>query len=364
MKKISARKLGVLLLLISITTSFIIIEGILRIIEYRSDITFKKDESDFIRYHESLHYTYRPNLNITLKNENYTVQVHTNSLGYRDEEWTTNANNINILIIGDSFSVGHGIDKTKRWSHLLEKMLNKKIGYTMHFKTCNAAVSGYSLRQIYNTSEELLPLIEPRMVILGLNIDGFNRLSDPYVYFNGFSLRKSKIHFSRVDGNQLFILHTKNLLLQDIEIFFIKNSKLYNCAISKLLQLKQAFNKKRADRLLKDNVDEVKNLITDLHSKLASKKIRLIVVPVIQHDRCKEFEAHTIKTYNALLLYFRNNKIEYIDIYTSFKEEISKGGNLWIRKDAHWNETAHSIVAKLLFEYIKEDQGLQTIRKP
>ena len=95
----------------------------------------------------------------------YTVD--TNSLGFRDREFSIEADPsvIRIAVLGDSFTYGWGVDEKESWPRILEDMLNQK-GYPV--VVLNLAKPGYFPFMYASYAKHYLPLIKPDIVLIGL----------------------------------------------------------------------------------------------------------------------------------------------------------------------------------------------------
>lgn len=70
-----------------------------------------------------------------------------------------------IIVLGDSLSSGHGIDREQSWVALLQKRLDE-LGY--HYKVVNASISGDTTLQGLRRFPQLLQNYEPAVVIIEL----------------------------------------------------------------------------------------------------------------------------------------------------------------------------------------------------
>jgi hypothetical protein len=94
--------------------------------------------------------------------------VHFNSLGLRDREFSSNKpeNTFRILVLGDSQTLGHGIDRLEdTYPKKLEKKLNQKSS-NINFEVINVADSGWNTdTQLYKFLQYGIKL-DPDLVIL------------------------------------------------------------------------------------------------------------------------------------------------------------------------------------------------------
>ncbi len=352
LKKISK---NIFLLFTSLTIFFLLTEIVLRLIIGTSILSHDKNDSDYIQYDKDVKYIYKKNIKTIIKNNDYQINVEINSFGYRDKEWKLQTNNKNILIVGDSYTAGFGINVEDRWPNVLSNLLNTNP--INKYDLYNAAVSGYNLEQMEKTIEKLIPIVKPRKVILGLTIDALDRLNDPYVYFHGFSLKQSKAPYAKIYGNELYFHHFKNSFLRAIEYYPLKYSVLYNFIISKLIILKQKFIYDKNRQNNNSVLIKTKNILAELNSKLNGENIKLIILPIIQHKaREKKFSKLVLERYNDLKSFCENNSIQYVDLLPKFKEALTGIKSFWINKDPHWNKQANEVAAKVLFQNLTKEK--------
>lgn len=342
-------KKNILLLLSTIILLLILTETVLNFIGYRSTSLMDKDESDFIVYNREVNYVYRPNQDFRINNENYNVGIQTNSYGYRDGEWTFQ-NGITFLVVGDSYSAGFGVETHERFSDLLKNNLRN---LKQKIAVYNAAVSGYNLIQMNKTILKWIPKITPNAVLLGLTIGDLERIEDPYVYYHGFSLKKSKVPFARIEDGHLLITHFRSNILQNIETFFLRYSKLYQFLIIKLIEIKAFYftAKIEENNLL---LSKTKKIISTLADTLKMRGTQLLILPIIQNDKNGNINFEIKRRYNDLKNFFNSKNIEMVDILLRFEDELESGVSFWIKNDPHWNKAAHQLAADLLTDNINK----------
>lgn len=95
----------------------------------------------------------------------YTVD--TNSLGFRDREFSVEADPevIKIAVLGDSFTYGWGVAEEESWPRILENMLRQK-GYPA--VVLNLGKPGYFPFMYASTAIYYLPALKPDIVLIGV----------------------------------------------------------------------------------------------------------------------------------------------------------------------------------------------------
>ncbi len=89
--------------------------------------------TDCGQYDPDLFYTLAPG-ECVFENREFSTKIYSNSEGIRDDE--ASLDDPEVVVIGDSFSMGWGVEQQECYAHLLESMLNGK-------KTLNASISSY-----------------------------------------------------------------------------------------------------------------------------------------------------------------------------------------------------------------------------
>jgi lysophospholipase L1-like esterase len=112
------------------------------------------------------------------KNE-YAITIETNSLGQRGPE--PDASEYSILVLGDSFVFGQGVEENEAFTSLLSKSLREK-GKSV--SVANAGVPGYSTKQELAYLEKYLEKETPDLVVLGFfaGNDVYGNLENDFRY--------------------------------------------------------------------------------------------------------------------------------------------------------------------------------------
>ncbi len=157
---------NILLLLCTILLFFIGAELALR-------ISYAQTNTDYYRqYHPVLGHSLTPNANYTEADpfQEFTIDYHINSLGLRDREYPLEKpnNTIRILILGDSFTEGFGVQSEETFTKQLEKKLNKDSDYT--YEVINAGVLSYSPLLYYLYLTQYGILLHPDIVIVAFDM--------------------------------------------------------------------------------------------------------------------------------------------------------------------------------------------------
>ncbi len=185
--------------------------------------------TEYVVFDAGKGYTIAPNLHTPYNNKEFTSTVTTNQLGYRDDN--ASLNNPDVLILGDSYAWGWGVEEKDGVEKQYEKLTGKK--------ALNMSVPGYS------NIQQLLTLFswERRGTLQGKHIMLFfcyNDLLDnentsfnafPYFVKNGNSIQlhtPTKTDFDNwQDATNKWMIHSKlaaNSVLAFYAMAAIKNA--------------------------------------------------------------------------------------------------------------------------------------------
>jgi hypothetical protein len=131
------------LLITSLSFALLLGEGSLRLLGWKP-MYVSPERDRFWAYDSMLGWAHRPGQEGWFETEQFRTYVRINQRGLRDRDHTYERSDSRqrILVLGDSFAWGYGVDEAERFSQRLETALNVEV--------INAGVSGYS------TDQELL----------------------------------------------------------------------------------------------------------------------------------------------------------------------------------------------------------------
>jgi hypothetical protein len=96
------------------------------------------------RFHPRLGYWTRPNLDLQFNDDEFSIHIKTNSLGFRDDE--ASVNGAEVLLLGDSFCFGWGVEEPQSCAAVFEA--------SSGIQTLNMGISGYSTLQEFLLLQE------------------------------------------------------------------------------------------------------------------------------------------------------------------------------------------------------------------
>lgn len=134
--------------------------------------------------YSSIIYELRPDMKVNFNG----ILVETNSHGWRNKIYSTykDRHTIRIVTIGDSHMFGWGVPENKRYTNVLETMLNLKFS-EKKWEVINTAVPGYNTYMEVETLERKTLAYKPDIVIMeyiGNDLDLPNFIMDNPSYFS------------------------------------------------------------------------------------------------------------------------------------------------------------------------------------
>lgn len=380
---------GLFLLSLGFLISLVIIEVFIRYIQDR-----RHPPSSVRRQDTKVHHSLIPGSFATTSDYDWRTTYRINSLGMRDKEYSAEKpeNTFRILILGDSFTEGQGVDQDKVFAKILETGLQGKIK-EKKIEVLNAGTFSYSplLHYLYLKDRGLS--LKPDLVIV--NFDESD-VSDDLTYEsqaqkdeNGIPSSFARIEF-KDEGEP------KNKLLpflpKDLKKFLRSNLKLYQVIAdsirSKSFRLYPEIGNVTitvgdpiSDRLLltRDNVSKFDTLwnLTERNFALIKKvtdenKIPLIVTTYPYGNQVsgeewavgrQRWSLEVGKVYGDLALsrveeIGKANNFPVYNVLEDFRSASREGKfPLFFRGDGHFTPLGHEVMAQAIEKRLL-DSGL------
>ena len=291
-------------------------------------------------------YVLRPNIHVTHKTPEFSVEYKVNKQGLRGEKtYARRRSNdvIRILLLGDSFTFGQGNSYENIWSASFEKKLREK-GYSV--EVVNAGVQGYDTLEEVLCLEKIWSQYNPDIVVIAF------LPNDLMGNVTGEAHRQKKATVITKDELQQH-LHitalTRRLLLSNDYIY----SYLYS-------------NMGRADKFssilskdIQQKIFNTEDLLDRAFNFCLSKKSVFLVLSIPQQFQVLvkansfKFENIDVSNIDTLFSQFAKNRflwISSLDILT--KEYCSKKKDLYFRYDGHLSKRGNDILSNFFAEEV------------
>jgi lysophospholipase L1-like esterase len=129
----------------------------------------------WVRHDPELGWSYRPGARERHAGEHFDVEVAINAQGFRGADWDLATGGRRVLVLGDSFAFGWGVEADETFAALIDAAVPELTVY-------NAAVSGYGTDQQRLLLERLLPEVRPDLVVVVFCWNDLDEIVSPVVY--------------------------------------------------------------------------------------------------------------------------------------------------------------------------------------
>ncbi len=296
----------------------------------------------------------------------FTSTFRTNSRGLRDKEYTLNKPEgiKRIVVIGDSFTWGLGVNDDEIYTERLESMLPNT-------EVINLGVVGYNTVQetIYFQREGIK--YDPDILIIQFysnDILRYRRKSRP------------KSHIAETDNISIIEKISKHLFYKSALYRFIRDRVYTNNTLVKILkyirkeplsgiedinyELRLAL--RETPEIIKVSWEETASEILNIKQYATGMGIRVIVAVVptaisFHEKRFKHAISYSIydatdfdlnKPYRILREFAAENNIEIIIPFDIFKQASRNVKSLYHKRDGHFNAEGHNLFAQAIADYL------------
>lgn len=339
MKQFVLRRLFIngLMVIASIAIGLSVVEIGLRLFGY-SPAFFSPWAADIWRYDQSLGWFHRESHKSFFEHPLFKVSVEINSKGLRDREHALEKpdDKKRVLILGDSFVWGFGVEADERFSDVVQQEQG-------NLEVINAGVSGWSTDQELIWLEEKGLSYAPDLVILLLYqndlTDNLQKLVNNFYYKPVFILEDDES--LRLDGTpcpraSAILLAMKNLRNHSSLVSLIGNLTYRSGLDVRRLIFGKSQDKTDSERGIKTTLA----ILDQVRSLLESRGIGLILMTYCEGNQCCDSLAGLATSKGICCL--------SIDAIPGYSPDT-----MTIKNDGHWNSIGHKFVGQALSEYLK-----------
>jgi lysophospholipase L1-like esterase len=261
-----------------------------------------------------------------------------------------NDKDLRILVLGDSYIYGAGIDRDLNFSHQLKKMLSaEKIKKFETVYILDVSRPSNNTLDNYNTYFSFVKLLKPQIVILGYNL---NDLIDREKTIDSSSLNKTAQLPDKVIEGESTVKKIYNILYaSELLQFTLHNTNKYLKSKGIIIP-NSVFGQELSDYFEnKPDWQYSKELLTNmiLHSETVNSKFIVLLVPEIDLIKYRKLFSRTDKVINEFFQQFSN--VRFLNLRDSI--DINKGEEYILsRYDEHPNEKGHQFMAEIVHRLI------------
>ena len=347
---------------------------------------------DIIIYDKNSGWSNKPNISeMRFGENNYPINITHNKYGFRSMSPEINHSKKIVLLIGDSFVYGVGLDYNETLDYNLQNYLGNE------YQVINGGVNGYSGIQELYAIKKVVSIVKPNYIINAIFMNDlkenffpeFGNLSKPIYIYENFSLNDEIIkninetnkrfnlnHESLDFHNKIYSSYNNffstpnNYLKNHSKIFRIISSKPFQFLNIKRESFRHSFyvyNINKSDLI--DVMYRVEcSVMADIKEITEKENIKLLTyyIPVrieIETEKIKP----TIEQYYDLSLansdmdipsdYFENCAEAYNIDYISLKKPFETERNgLYNKYGDHWSPKATKIASEIIGDHINNMQ--------
>lgn len=304
----------------------------------------------------------------------FDTHITINSFGLRDKSRSLEKGNntFRILILGDSFTYGFGVNNNESYPAVLEGLLNAELT-PKHFEVWNAGfASGYSPDTFYVYLREKGMAFNPDLIIVGIFVENdiLDLLKNRYVFDENNTLLRIQSDFYHVDNGKLRrgtegdipstfgrgIIYLKNILT--------KYSKIFSYLHPRISML---FQKEHSSLFDAEYPEYLKKKFQDtqfyLHEiKVLAEKNKTPVVILLLPGKASINELWDVylnknpgsdrdKPRKILLSSCANHTLTCFDMWPFFIH-ATNASKFYFEHDVHWNRQGNQRGAELIKEFL------------
>ncbi|MEW6009196.1 MAG: SGNH/GDSL hydrolase family protein [Candidatus Omnitrophota bacterium] len=280
----------------------------------------------------------------------YITTIKTNSEGFRDTEHNIEKPKgfFRILILGDSFTYGLGVEAEQTYPKVLEKILNDMpVRKEVRYEVFNMGIAGIGTLE----EREILKYAikyKPDLVFLGLFVENRWNLG------NGNDLCDNFKTQGQPTGESLGFKPRLADYLNSFQRFLAAHSELYFILMTKggtffrrnLVGIRQGRNMIELEKswdITQQILKQINIIAKDSRAKFAIVRIPFLYdVYNNKPDRVSEI----------LVDFSKANKINICNLLDFFRGQRHR--DLYYPADGHWKALAHKLAAEEIFRYLIE----------
>jgi len=283
--------------------------------------------------------------------------IHINGDGFRDSEHSPpkNAHVFRIMVIGDSFTFGQGVNLEDTYSKYLERLINNK---GMTSEVINCGVIGYGMWQYLEVLKRKVIPYKPDMVILGIFIDDITTSFSPYKNLENWP------------GTNPFTKDASDLMNRSYLWNFFEN---WNTIFETKYRYRHGYEylkgieeRKKATgpahpettwyqimygKLPKQSYLDFADTLHEFVRACEAADIRVLIAMIPDAAQLHDPERHAVNRFVELTC--REIAVPFVDVTKRFEQEKDPRTLYLFPLDAHTSPIGHRLIAESIAEEIK-----------
>jgi len=368
-----------LLVVISTVTALVLAEVFLSLFfPQRTVRQYLTDRPAMFRADETLFMTLEPDFEGYLKEAEFRVGVSINSLGYRQAEFDPRkGSQYRILVVGDSFTFGYGVEESEGYVRVIEQELNAHAP-AKDIEVINTGVPAWWTDAYYLYLKTRGLDLDPDVVVLGLFMGNDIDARDarhaiwPEVDEEGLPLATTSERVRIDHGHRV---RTEWRVRWKIPI--LRNSHLFQLLYSSGKNIGRLLNPKiQAATLYEPSysaetqavIEKVKMLIEAMARLSSERDVRFVVAMIPERNQVYPAPAVSsqgldfTKPQRIFSQYFSDKGIAYIDLLPTVREAaaLALDGELYYSKDSHFTRAGYRVAGREIARYLLDSGTLES----
>ncbi len=341
------------------TMLFIIILGGLFLILTVAEITARlfipqwaparAERVNFWQYDSVLGWAHRPHQTGALVHQDFAINVQMNADGLRDRDYSrSRTTKKRLLILGDSFGWGFGVEQPQIFSEILET-------HHVDWEVINASVSGYGTDQEYLYLQQRGIHYQPDIILLLFYENDFrnNQSNEEYWYYKPY-FRLTADDQLQLHNNPVPTSSWQQILERWIYGHTYLWAKLYTAGKTIKHQLTASFNQSAtAPTTTNDSKSQTTQVKMLSSQRQVTVKILSAIQQLAQHHQAQFILVSIPMSADqraVLQQSARQEQFPYLTLETAWQNTPLE--NLTFPHDKHWNANGHEMAAHAIDEFL------------
>lgn len=372
LSRIRSAVLNLMLLAVSALVALVCSEMVIRYVAPQKLYRFPQG---MFAHHTTLEHRLTPHFRGTASTSEYRTRIHINGLGLREDRdyGEKPADTYRVLALGDSFTMGVGVEVEQTYVKVLERVLASK-SRNQASDVINAGVPGYNTRQALVYLQEEGLQLNPDLILLNFYVG--NDIHD------NFDSRPVRV----VDGYLQDKTSSASVLPYAARLFLSRNSHLYNFVwpyqrrlVDWLLnrppgptkaQLQEAhlaiYAVPEEDDRAQAMWQATQQHLVALKEIVADRKVAVVIIPELIQAEPWRWSAIMQEQVNSIGAYQRDypNKrivdiclqlgLPVLDLLPTLTR-LRSSEPLYFELDGHWTRKGNALVAEAVYAFLRAE---------
>jgi len=304
-------------------------------------------------------YTLKPGAHSDYVTPDLDVDIDISADGLRDAPLAdARRAHYRVLAVGDSFTMGLAVRQEDTWAEQLERLMNAAEPARAS-AVVNGGVPGYSPTQIRERLEELLPKVEPNVVVFGFVTETFVRMVRPLQLFGGTLVRSDAVPNMRATKTGILYSPFATSWIREIDFFLNRHWQFMAHVVSRIYRATHPAVADDWQRIgldpgvvrehMQSSLEELARA-SDLSRRAGAE---FVVLLINLQDRGKSFGPRQFVYNRVVADYCAEQSLVCVDVLPEL-DQVAAGRSVFrTPSDQHWTPAAHAIAAQALLRVLR-----------